>query len=258
MGKVLILGGTGDASKLAAKAVAISGVEVITSLAGRTSQASAIAGTVRRGGFGGEVGLINYLQTQKIDLLIDATHPFASQISDRAIKAARTCNIPHLRLIRPAWKQTEGDRWIEVDSIEAAAAVLPSFAKRVFLTIGRQQLACFAHLKDIWFLFRSIDPPDPNTVLPQGLFLCDRPPFSRASEKEILLKYQIDAIVSKNSGGEATYGKIIAARELAIPVAIVRPPVMPKGERVFDVDSALGWLMEKVVRSRVARKLGDN
>jgi precorrin-6A/cobalt-precorrin-6A reductase len=251
--RVLILGGTGEAAQLAAKAAEIPGVEVITSLAGRTRQPVSPSGAVRIGGFGGTAGLTHYLREQRIDLLIDATHPFAAQISFNATIAAAECGIPRLMLIRPAWQKVEGDseaqasadRWIEVDSVEAAAAVLPGLATRVFLTIGRQDLAAFAHLEDIWFLMRMIDPLAPDDIVPKGLLLLERGPFVLADERDLLRKYEIDAIVSKNSGGDATYAKIIAARELGILVVMVKRKAVPEGEQVPDVESAVEWLVSK-------------
>ena len=246
MKRLLILGGTSDAAELAAKASAIPEVEVITSLAGRTSQPQAPAGMLRIGGFGGEAGLVEYLRDAKIDVLIDATHPFAAQMSFHAAAAATICKIPHLMLIRPAWERLAGDQWVEVDSVEAAAAVLPEFAKRVFLTIGRQQLAPFASLKDIWFLMRLIDPPAPDALVPSGMILCDRGPFALDNERKLLIEHQIDTIVSKNSGGDATYAKIIAARELGIRVVMVKRPATPPGEKVSDVESAVAWLVNQL------------
>ena len=245
MVRVLILGGTGDASELAAQVSVIPGIEVITSLAGRTRQPSVPSGTVRVGGFGGVTGLAAYLREQHIDMLIDATHPFAAQISWNAATAATEVGIPHLRLVRPAWAKVAGDVWIEVESVEAAAAAIP-VAERVFLTIGRQQLAPFVALTDIWFLTRSIDPPAPDVAIPNGELLLDRGPFKLEQERQLLQNYQIDAIVSKNSGGNATYAKIVAARELSLPVVMVQRPVMPTGERVEDVAGALVWLRQQV------------
>ncbi len=240
--RVLILGGTVDAAQLAIQASAIAGIEVIVSLAGRTRQPAKINVETRIGSFGGTEGLVTYLKDQAIALLIDATHPYAAQISFNAATAAKICKIPHLMLIRPQWQPTQADRWIEVDNMEAAAAILPGLAKRVFLTIGRQELAVFAHLENIWFLMRAIDPPDANILIPQGQLLLARGSFSLADERELLQKYQIEAIVSKNSGGEATHAKILAARELNLLVVMVKRPVMPSGNRVTDVKSALEWL----------------
>ncbi|MBD2436368.1 cobalt-precorrin-6A reductase [Nostoc sp. FACHB-110] len=244
--RVLILGGTGEAAALAARVTTIPGIEAIASLAGRTREPSVPSGNVRIGGFGGVAGLVAYLRQMQIDVLIDATHPFANQISFNAAAAANEVGIPRLMLIRPPWEKIEGDRWIEVDSNTIAAAVLPNQAKRVFLTVGRQELAAFASLKEIWFLMRMIDPPGEDALVPPGMILCDRGPFALDNEKEILLQHNIDAIVSKNSGGDATYAKIIAARELGIQVFMVNRPAIPAGEQVTDIDSAVAWLREKL------------
>ena len=219
---------------------------MITSLAGRTQQPSALSGTVRVGGFGGSDGLAAYLKGQQIDLLIDATHPFAAQISWNAATAAIAARIPSLMLVRPAWKKVADDRWLEVESVEAAAQAIPTNAERIFLTIGRQQLAPFASLTEHWFLMRSIDPPEPSMALPNGELLLDRGPFTLESEIALLKQYAIEAIVSKNSGGEATYAKIVAARELELPVVMVQRPARPQGDRVVDVADAIAWIKQQL------------
>jgi precorrin-6A/cobalt-precorrin-6A reductase len=136
------------------------------------------------------------------------------------------------------------DCWIDVDTIKAAVSAIPTHARRVFLTIGRQQLAPFAVLSQVWFLMRSIDPPDANLTIPNGQVLLERGPFSLAQERQLLQDYQIDVLVSKNSGGKATYAKIIAARELQIPVVMVQRPEMPAGETVADGEGAIAWLLQ--------------
>lgn len=252
--RLLILGGTGEAAELSAKVANIPGIEAIASLAGRTREPILPSGNVRVGGFGGAAGLAEYLRQMQIDVLIDATHPFASQITENAANAAREVGIPHLMLIRRPWEKVAGDgfppkigdRWIEVDSTKAAADVLEHQAKRVFLTVGRQELAAFARLQNIWFLMRMIDPPGADALVPPGVILCDRGPFTLAQEREILIQHHIDTIVSKNSGGNATYAKIIAARELGIQVVMVKRPPVPAGEQVADVDAAVKWLLEKL------------
>jgi precorrin-6A/cobalt-precorrin-6A reductase len=243
--RVLILGGTGDAAELAAKVANISGVEAIASLAGRTREPSTPVGNFRIGGFGGVTGLIEYLQHQQIDVLIDATHPFANHISWNAAAAATKVGIPRLLVNRPPWDKIEGDIWVEVENITDAAAALETSAKRVFLTIGRQEISAFSHLQEMWFLMRMIDPPNSDAVIPPGILLCDRGPFTLANEKEILINHHIDTIVSKNSGGNATYPKIIAAREMGIKVVIVNRSPLPPGEQVADVETAVKWLLEK-------------
>lgn len=246
MKRILILGGTSDASLLAAKASTLSGVEVRVSLAGRTRHPLSLAETVRIGGFGGVAGLTAYLRREAIALLIDATHPFAEQISLNAAIAAAKVGVPRLMLVRPAWEQQEGDRWMTVESVEAAAAALPGRAKRVFLTIGRQELATFADLNNIWFLMRMIDQPQPDAPTPQGTLLLERGPFSLEDERRLLSQHAIDTLVSKNSGGDATYAKIAAVRELGIPVLMVQRPVMPEGEQVADVEGAMAWLIDQL------------
>ncbi len=242
MVRVLILGGTGDAIALAAKASELSDLDIITSLAGRTSQPMIPSVNTRIGGFGGVSGLVHYLQTEQISGLIDATHPFAAQISWNAAAAARQAGIPHLLLVRPPWQPTAGDRWIDVDSHDAAAARLPKLAQRIFLTIGRQELAVFAGMPDLWFLMRMIDPPQPDAIVPTGKIILERGPFSIDKERSLLQQYDIGAIVSKNSGGAATYAKIVAAREFSIPVVMVQRPPLPATDTVTEIEGALAWL----------------
>ncbi len=240
--RVLILGGTRDAIELATQAAAIPGVVVVTSLAGRTREPVIQSENTRIGGFGGISGLADYLHQQRIDLLIDATHPFAAQISFNAAAATRHVGIPRLMLVRPPWQPVPGDRWLEVESNAAAAAMVPELARRIFLTIGRQELAAFAHLQQLWFLMRMIDPPHPDARIPHGKLLLERGPFLLENERSLLQAHKIEAIVSKNSGGTATYAKIIAARELGLPVVMVQRPAIPDGETVSDVRASLTWL----------------
>ena len=149
-------------------------------------------------------------------------------------------------LIRPGWERLPQDDWIEVERIEAAVMAIPDSAERIFLTIGRQQLALFAGLTDKWCLIRSIDPPDSSILLPPGEVLLDRGPFSLDQELQLLKDYRIEAIVSKNSGGDATYAKIIAARELGIPVVMVQRSIVPEGDIVTNVSGAIEWLIKTI------------
>lgn len=243
MKKILILGGTGDAVKLAAQLATISNIEVISSLAGRTKKPAALIGQVRIGGFGGVEGLAQYLKENSIDFLIDATHPCAGQITNNGAIASRLVNIPHLMLVRPQWERITGDNWIEVETVEAAAKAIPESVKRAFITSGRQQLEPFAQRSQIypetWYLVRSIDLPD--LELPNSKVLLDRGPFSLEQERKLLQEYQIEVIVSKNSGGNATYAKIIAARELGIPIVMVQRPAIPEGNKVTSIEAAIAW-----------------
>jgi precorrin-6A/cobalt-precorrin-6A reductase len=244
--RVLILGGTSEAIALTTALANHPELEITTSLAGRT-QHPVVPGLVRSGGFGGTAGLVDYLQGQQVHALIDATHPFAAQISWNAAAAAIAAGIPHLVLVRPPWQKAEGDRWIEVEHNAAAAATLPGLANCVFLTIGRQELAAYAFLSDIWFLMRMIDPPVADAAIPNGLLLLARGPFSLEDERSLLSRHRIEAIVSKNSGGQATYAKIIAARELNLPVVMVQRPSMPKVEQTATISDAVRWLLERLL-----------
>ncbi len=243
MKKLLILGGTGDAVQLATQADVL-GFAVISSLAGRTQQSGntviTSAGAVRVGGFGGVSGLTAYLQQQNINLLIDATHPFAQQISWNAAAAADLCGVPRLLFNRPEWEPVNGDRWLLVSNHVEAAALLPGLAQRIFLTIGKQELYSYAHLSDLWFLMRSIDPP--STPLPPGEIILAKGPFVLTAEKNLLLQYQIEIIVSKNSGGNSTYAKITAARELGLPIIMIQRPALPAGAQVTTLADAVLWL----------------
>ena len=187
------------------------------------------------------------MQDNGIDLLIDATHPCAGQITHNGAIAAKIAQIPHLMLVRPQWEKVMGDIWIEVESVAAAAQAIPVTLNRVFITSGRQQLEPFLLRSQIypqsWYLIRSIDPPD--LELPNSKILLDRGPFSLEQESQLLRDYQIQAIVSKNSGGADTHAKIIAARELAIPVIMVQRPAMPDGDKVTSIDAAIAWLAHR-------------
>lgn len=249
MTRLLILGGTQEAAQLATQLAPLPGLAVISSLAGRLRQPTAPAGAFRVGGFGGAEGLNAYLREQQIALLIDATHPFAAQISFHAATAAQACDLPHLMLVRPAWVPVAGDRWMAVDSLAAAAAQLPGLAQRVFLSIGRQELATFAPLMDLWFLMRMIDPPPPEMPRPPGLLLLERGPFTLAHERQLLQTHAIKAIVSKNSGGPATDAKLHAARELGLPVLMVQRPALPESVHVTDVAQAYQWVVTQLARA---------
>jgi len=238
---LLILGGTYEARELVRKAANLPNIEVKISLAGRTNQ-TVISENLRVGGFGGVAGLIKYLESENIDLLIDATHPFAAKISHNAAIAAGELGLPRLMLVRSEWESVPDDEWIEVENIQAAVDILPCCAKRVFLTIGRQEVTTFISIENIWFLMRMIEKPSSNISLPKGLLLLERGPFDKDSEKQLLKKHNIDTIVSKNSGGDATYAKIIAARELGIKTVMIKRPMIPQGELVKDVESALEWV----------------
>ncbi|MCT9105055.1 cobalt-precorrin-6A reductase [Streptomyces mirabilis] len=239
---VLVLGGTTEARRLAAELAARPGVRVTTSLAGRVSRPGALDGDVRVGGFGGADGLARWLREHRVDAVVDATHPFAAAITANAARAAAATGIPAVVLRRPGWTPGPDDRWHWVGSLPEAAALLPSLGRRVFLTTGRLGLAAFAHLSELHFLVRTVEPPEPP--MPQDMeVLLTRGPFTPDDEQALLRAHRVDVLVTKDSGGEATAAKLTAARDLALPVVVVRRPPLPADLTTApDVPSALALL----------------
>lgn len=248
-GRVLLLAGTAEAAELAGRLAADPAYEVTASLAGRTRGPVALAARVRVGGFGGVDGLVASLRADGTNALVDATHPFAAVMPHSAAAAAALAGVPRLRVLRPPWEPVPGDRWIEVDDLEAGAGALRALgARRVLLTIGRLTLAPFASVAGAHILVRSIEPPDPMP-LPSATVLLDRGPYTVEGEVELLRRYGVDVVVTKNSGGGATAAKLAAARALGLPVVMVRRPPPPRGPTAATVDDALAWLGGTVPRS---------
>jgi precorrin-6A/cobalt-precorrin-6A reductase len=241
---LLILGGTGEAAALGRGAQARfgDGMSVTTALAGRTRHPGPIAGTVRIGGFGGAAGIASYLIDHEIDRLVDATHPFAATISRAARLAAERAGVPRLSLMRPPWHRHPLDRWIEVDSIEAAATLVGRVGRRALLTLGAGPVPAFTRATDVRFVVRLIDPPRQPLPLSSHEVVLGRGPFSVVGERHLLQRHAIDVLVCKASGGSATEAKLIAARELGLPVIMVRRPAPEPGDAVDRVEAALDWL----------------
>ncbi|MER7375575.1 cobalt-precorrin-6A reductase [Streptomyces lanatus] len=239
---ILILGGTTEARELAAALTAHPGLRVTTSLAGRVSRPGAVEGDVRIGGFGGVEGLADWLRAEHVDFLVDATHPFAESITANAVRAARATGVPTVVLRRPGWRPGPGDRWHEAASLEEAAALLPRLGHRVLLTTGRLGLAAFAHLTDLHFVVRSVETPEPP-MPPHTEVLLARGPFTPDDELDLMRTHAIDVLVTKDSGADATSAKLTAARQLALPVVLVRRPPLPEGvDAAPDVAGVLGRL----------------
>ncbi|MGF1609615.1 MAG: cobalt-precorrin-6A reductase [Kiloniellales bacterium] len=244
--RLLILGGTAEARALAEAAAADPRLTVISSLAGRTQAPAALAGVVRVGGFGGAAGLARYLAEAEIDLMIDATHPFAARISHNAAEACAAAGVPRLLLQRPAWSAQPGDGWTVVQNTTEAAHAVADLGRRVFLALGRQDLAPFAALTGHWFLLRLIEPPHEPLPLAAHTLVIARGPFAEADEIALLEQHRIEVLVSKNSGGSATSAKLSAARARGLPVVMIARPPMPPSEVAEDVESACTWLEWKL------------
>ncbi len=240
--RVLILGGTTEASAIAAALAGDGRIRPVLSLAGRTRAPVLPAIPARRGGFGGVDGLAEYLRAHEIAALIDATHPFAAQISRNAVAAAAMAGVPLLTVLRPAWTPCPGDRWTEAADMPAAAQALGAKPRRVFLTIGQQELAPFTLVPWHSYLVRSVEPPDPALLPPTSRYLTARGPFREDDEHRLLQQDGIEFLVTKNSGGAATAPKLAAARALGVRVVMVARPPPPMGETVPDAAAAMAWL----------------
>jgi precorrin-6A/cobalt-precorrin-6A reductase len=245
MRRILILGGTTEARRLAERLAERRDLAVTLSLAGRTASPAAQPVPVRIGGFGGAQGLAAHLAAERIDALIDATHPYAAIISANAAQAAGAAGVPLLALRRPAWVAVAGDRWIEVDDMQAAVQALAAAPRRVFLALGRNEIAAFVAAPQHFYLVRSVDPIEPPLRVPHAHYVTGRGPFTQAGDRALLVDHGIEIVVAKNSGGDATYGKIAAARALGVAVMLLRRPALPDVAAVATVEEALAWIDAK-------------
>lgn len=234
------MGGTTEASQLA-RALAARGVEAVFSYAGRTAQPLAQPLPTRVGGFGGVAGLQTYLAAAHITHVIDATHPFAAQMSRHAVTACAATGVALLAYQRPPWRPEPGDDWREVSDLAAAIAALPEAPARVFLAIGKQHLAEFAAKPQHHYLLRLVDPagalplPDAEAVIARG-------PFTLAGDLALLQRHHISQIVAKNAGGAGARAKLDAARALALPVILIDRPALPDRQVAGSIEAVLAWL----------------
>ena len=214
----------------------------LLSLAGATQNPAPAPVRQRIGGFGGPAGLAAFVQGDAIDAIVDATHPFAARMSANALAAAQATATPLLVFTRPPWMRQDGDRWIEVDTVDAAANALAGVRRNVFLTQGRLQLAAFARQPQHRYVVRAIDRPGDIDTLQDCRLVLARGPFSLDDEIALMRDEKITMLVTKNSGGEATYPKIEAARSLGVEVIIVRRPKPPENRTVYNLDDAMAWI----------------
>ncbi|MEQ1789225.1 MAG: cobalt-precorrin-6A reductase [Rickettsiales bacterium] len=244
---ILILGGSSEASELVGLLATHPNITATLSLAGRTKNPVLPQINHRIGGFGGAIGLANYIKEQKITSLICATHPFAQKMPFNAQEAAQIANIPLLFLLRPQWKAQIADNWIEVDSHAEAIKHLSSVIRHplsVFLTVGRLEISEYVTAPQHNYIIRSIDEITEKS-LPNAIYITSRPPFSVENEREIMREHKIDYLITKNSGGSATQAKLIAAHELNIPVILINRPSRPIGLHVATANEAMAWIISQ-------------
>ncbi|SIQ98965.1 precorrin-6A reductase [Rhizobium sp. RU20A] len=243
--RILILGGTTEARRLAERLAGLPDIEATISLAGRTAEPRPLPLPTRIGGFGGAEGLARYLKDEAIDLLIDATHPFAARMSINAAEASVGTGTPVFALRRTAWQPVAGDRWTSVTEIDAAVRALGETPRRVFLAIGRQEAHRFAAAPQHHYLIRSVDPVDPPLSVPSANYILSAGPFTLEAETALFAGHAIDVIVTKNSGGEATAAKLAAARVLGIDVIMVERRLPPQVPTVETVEAALAAIAHR-------------
>lgn len=250
--RVLILGGTTEARRLAALLAADGRIAATLSLAGRTEKPAPQPLPTRVGGFGGADGLAAYLAAERIDVLVDATHPFAERISVNAATASAAAGVPLLALERPAWTPVAGDRWMDVPDLAAAAVALGGAPRRVFLTTGRLGAAAFKAAPQHRYLLRSIDPPEANDLPPTCDVVLARGPFTVADEIALMRREAVEIVVTKNSGAVAAADKLTAARALGLPVVMIARAARPDGETVATPEAAHAWLLARAGYSAAA------
>ncbi|CAA0096671.1 cobalt-precorrin-6A reductase [Zhongshania aliphaticivorans] len=254
---VLILGGTRDAMNLAAELLARPHFKATYSLAGRTRRPLPSGLPTRRGGFGGPTGLADWIKREGADVVVDATHPFAAQMSDNAIQASEACNIPLARLDREPWQPQDDDRWHTAPDLASAAAAIYDHSKsgdRILLATGGRSLSHFEHIKQRHFTVRCVDAPEPAPKFDDWALLTQRGPFKLEDERQLLREHRIDMIVCKNSGGSAADAKLQAARELGLPVLMVqRPNVRSAGQAFFHYLALVDWLESLPASSAIPR-----
>lgn len=249
--KLLILGGTQEGRALAHALHGVDpGVQVITSLAGVTKHVADLPGEVRIGGFGGTDGLVTYIESNTIDVLIDATHPFANRITENAIQACAQTGTPYLRLDRPEWPMPKNTDVVFVPDAQEAARLVARTSSAALLTIGCKDLAAFEGVNKVKLVVRVIEQPGPEIKLNNATYVVARPPFTLEGEVALMRAHGIDTVVTKASGGDATRAKLDAAAQIGARLVVLRRPPVPTVERVFTIEGALAWVNLNALKHR--------
>ncbi|MFJ5537439.1 cobalt-precorrin-6A reductase [Vreelandella titanicae] len=241
--KILILGGTSEASALAS-AVAKRGLPAIFSYAGRVNTPKPQPLPTRIGGFGGVNGLATFLVQERISHIVDATHPFAAQMSTSVVAAAAQSGVKAIAFTRPAWQTVNGDQWQSVASIDEAVSTLAGPPQRVLLAIGRMHLSAFAAQPQHHYVLRLVDQPTSPPPLPDVSTVIDRGPFTLEGDLALLENQRIQRIVCKNAGGEGAASKLTAARTLGLPIVMIERPALPPRHEVHRIDDVFSWLSD--------------
>lgn len=239
--RILLLAGTAEARELAERLVRRTRLNVIASLAGAVSNPTPLPVKTRIGGFGGADGLARFIVSEKIDIVIDATHPYAAQMKTHVDQAFKATGVEAAHLIRPTWCSEDGDHWQHVRSVNEAAEKLPSGA-RPFLSIGRREIGLFAVRPDIYPIARMIDPPDHEERAEAMTILLSHPQADWRAEKDLFQKHGVTHLLTKNSGGTKSRAKLLAARSLSLPVIMIDRPPLPAAPILESVDAAELWI----------------
>ncbi|WP_406648869.1 cobalt-precorrin-6A reductase [Aliisedimentitalea scapharcae] len=241
MTRILLLGGTTEASRLAS-VLAERGADAVFSYAGRTASPVAQPLPMRVGGYGGVGGLVQYLSRENITHVIDATHPFAAQMSTNAVAACAQAGVKLAALERAPWQAAEGDSWLHVSDMQGAVAALPEDKVNVFLAIGKQNLDVFAAKPQHHYLLRLVDAPEAALPLPDTSLVIARGPFDADTDTALMLEHAITHVVAKNAGGAGAEAKLIAARTLGATIIMIDRPQVPQRRILRSVDQVLAWL----------------
>ena len=243
--KILIIGGTQEGNNLAEIFHGCK-LNYIISYAGIVDKVYEKTFKKRIGGFGGKIGMINYIRDNKISHVIDASHPFSSKISLNTMNACKALNIPVINYSRKPWFKKKGDNWIRVKNFYESTNYLRGKPKRIFLAIGRKNLDTYKEFSQNFFLLRFLESNTNNNFFQNQKCIISRGPFTVDDDLRILSRYRIEMIISKNSGGDGAYSKIIAARRLKIPIIIISRPKGVKTKKIYNFNSVMSWLNYKV------------